>query len=387
MTASGPAQNSDERRDRVGWLDVPLSPFRLVHFVWMKLPSHVRSIARIVFWVALLAGFGWVAFSYSETVYRSVMGWKTGAEWEAFLLRFTTSPAAAGIAALLAAIIAARSFAKGLNHTKQEAQANRDKEAAEKWWEQFEWVSDRIVPKDPKQERLHNGLATALLGALEKAASGEFQRGAVNGIRDTYLRGSALPLSMATLGELKARLREVRTFAEASWISGDKSLESHFRHHVFLLETLTALRTAWKPEDIVISDEPPRGEPRSKVPYWVSALVRIDRHLVVVNTTQTPTDGTSIYCHDIANRSTFELMTELNADFVVVVSLNPLRPGKWQENPNNPTVRPVHWDPKEGAEELRKRMELHIGLDRPPVDRLAAKEKLKTLDTKVSGNG
>lgn len=363
MIPSGPTPDTDERRDQIGWLDVPLYPFRLVHSAWIKLPSHVRSIARVAIWLVLLAGFTWVAFSYSETVYRSVARWKTGAEWEAFLLRFITSPAAAGAAALLAAIIAARSFAKGLNHTKQEAQANRAKEAAEKWWEQFEWVSDRIVPKDPKQERLHNGLATALLGALEKAASGEFQRGAVNGIRDTYLRGSALPLSEATLGELKARLREVRTFAEASWISGDESLQSHFQDHVFLLEALTALRTAWKPEDIVISDEPPRGEPRSKVPYWVNALVRIDRHLVAVNTTQIGTGGTRTYVNNITRRLKSEDMTELNADFVVVVSLNPLRTGTWQEMANNPVVRPIHWDPKEGAEELRKRMELHIGPD------------------------
>lgn len=387
MIPPGPTPNTDERRDRIGWLDVPLYPFRWLHSAWMKLPSHVRSIARVVIWLVLLAGFAWIAFSYSEAVYRSVAGWKTGAEWEAFLLRFITSPAAAGIAALLAAIIASRSFAKGLNHTKKEAQANRDKEAAEAWWEQFEWVSDRIVPKDPKQERLHNGLATTLLGALETAASGEFQREAVNGIRDTYIRGSAVPLSEATLGELKARLREVRTFAEASWISGDESLQYQFRDHTFLLETLTALRSAWKPDDIVISDEPPRGKPRSRVPSWVDALVRIDRHWVVVNTTQTSTAGTRTYVHLIGNRMKPEDMTELNADFVVVVSLNPLLPGRWQEMASNSTVRPIHWDPKEGAEELRKRMELHIRPDRPPVSSLAAKGKLKILDTKVAENG
>ncbi|MBF4992727.1 hypothetical protein ITX31_01190 [Arthrobacter gandavensis] len=313
------------------------------------------------------------------------MGWKTGPAWEAFLLRFITSPAAAGTAALLAAIIAARSFAKGLKHTKEEAQANRRKEAAEAWWEQFEWVSDRIVPKDPKQERLHNGLATALLGALETTADGDFQREAVDGIRHTYIRGSEIPLSEATLGELRARLREVRTFADGSWISGDESLQSHFRAHVFLLETLVALRTVWKPGDIVISDELPRGNPQFRVQDWVDAVVRIDRHWVAVNTTQVRTVHTRSYVRRIADRLKPEHMNELNADFVVVVSRNQLRPGMWQGVASNPTVRLIHWDPKEGAAELRKRMELHIGAD-SPASRLAAKDEVETLDTKVLKN-
>jgi hypothetical protein len=301
------------------------------------------------------------------------VGWKTGAEWEAFLQRFITSPAAAGTAALLAAIIAARSFAKGLNHTKEEAQANRSKEAAEAWWEQFEWVTDRIVPKDPKQERLHNGLATSLLGALEATAGGKFQRRAVDGIRDTYIRGTAIPLSKATLGELRAQLREVRTFAEASWISGDPKLKTHVQAYVYLLETLVALRTACKPEDIIIEPaEHHSWKPQCKA----HALVRIDRHWVVVNATSRQAENLDMKTKTDLDRVT-DHMGDLKADFLVVVALNPLQNVTWQEtHSKDPCVRLIHWDPKEDAAELRKRIELHIG-PHSPTSSLPANEALE----------
>ncbi|MDR6508082.1 hypothetical protein [Arthrobacter oryzae] len=314
-----------------------------------------------------------MAFSYGEEVYRSVVGWKTGAEWEAFLQRFITSPAAAGTAALLAAIIAARSFARGLNHTKEEAQANRIKEAAEAWWEQFEWVTDRIVPKDPKQERLHNGLATSLLRALEATAGGEFQRGAVDGIRHTYIRGTAIPLSKATLGELRAQLREVHTFAEASWISGDPKLKAHFRAYVYLLETLVALRTAWKTEDIVVE---PAEQYLWKSRCKAHALVRIHRHWVVVNATTRKAEDLGMETKTDLDRVT-DHMGDLKADFLVVVALNPLENVTWQEtHSKDPRIRLVHWDPKEDAAELRERIELHIGPD-GPTSSLPANEELE----------
>lgn len=344
--------------DRIGWL----FPVHLARFGWEKFGEDARSTLRIVVWLALLVLIISVVLSHSETAYKAVIGWKTGPEWQVFLQDFVTSPAAAGAAALLAAIIAARSFARGLNHTKEEARANRIKEAAESWWEQFEWVTDRIVPKDPKQERLHNGLATSLLGALEATAGGMFQREAVDGIRHTYIRGTAIPLSKATLGELMAQLREVRTFADASWISGDPALQAHVRAYVYLLETLVALRTAWKTEDIVI--EPAEQYPwksRSKV----HALVRIHRQWAVVNATSRP--ARSIDMRDITSLDRVtEHMKELEADFLVVVALNPLQNGTWQETRSqDPRVRLIHWDPKEDPSELRKRIELHIGPDNP----------------------
>lgn len=348
--------------DGIKWLDVPLFPFRVARRGWRKLPSVARSTIRVIVWLALLTGAVWVALSYGSTAFQSVVGWKSGAEWEAFLQRFITSPAAAGSAALLAAIIAARSFAKGLAHTKQEAQANRLKEAAEAWWEQFEWVTDRIVPKDPKQERLHKGLATSLLRALKATAEGKFQREAVDGIRLTYVRGTAVPLSEATLGELRAQLREVRTFAEASWISGDTALQNHVRAYVYLLEILVALRTTWEPADIIVE---PAEKYRWKAQSKVHALVRVGRKWVVVN-------GTTRQATDLRMRAATSLdrviehMDELNADFLVVVALNPLQNETWQQTHHEDArIRLIHWDPEEDASELRKRIELHVGPDGP----------------------
>lgn len=341
-----------EPRDPVGWLDVPLFPFHLAKWGWRKCGPDVRSTVRVIVWVALITGIVWLAFRYGPLVVQAVVGWKSSPEWEAFLIRFVTSPAAAGAAALLAAIIAAGSFARGLKHTKQEAQAKA-------WWEQFEWVSDRVVPKDPKQERLHHGLATALLGALEATAGGAFQREAVAGIRHTYIRGTAIPLNEASLGELNAQLREVRTFAEASWIDPDQQLQTHFQSYSYLLEMLVALRSTWKPEDVILM---PPGALPAKLPSKAHAVIRTRRRRVVVSATSARN------LHMVFRAGQERLrnhMTVLQADCLVVVTLNTPQRGVLEYLDSNPGTYIVQWHPDEGPAALRERIETHIESDQP----------------------
>lgn len=351
-----------EPRDPVEWLDVPLFPFRLAKSGWRKCGPYLRSTVRVIVSVALIAGIAWLASWYGPLVIHAVIGWKTASEWEAFLVRFLTSPAAAGGAALLAAIIAAGSFARGLKHTKQEAQATA-------WWEQFEWVSDRVVPKDPKQERLHHGLATALLAALEATVDGIFQRRAVSGIRHTYIRGTSIPLNEASLGELNAQLREVRTFAEASWIDPDPQLQNHFQSYSYLLEMLVAIRTTWKAEEVVLM---PAGALPAKLPSKAHAVIRTRRHRVVVSATSAKDVRMAVRGGQERLR---DHMTVLQADRLVVVSLNAPRRAATEYIESNPGTYVVQWHPDEGSAALRKRIETHVESDQP-VQNLPASEEL-----------
>jgi hypothetical protein len=113
--------------------------------------------------------------------------WGTGQDWVSFSGRFATSPAMAGLFAVLAAYIGARSLNKQLVHTKEKA-------ADESWWQQFEWVTDRIIStgaKDEKDEpRLPLSLAFDLMTSLSKTARAPFQKDAVGGILEHYLRDS-----------------------------------------------------------------------------------------------------------------------------------------------------------------------------------------------------
>lgn len=147
---------------------------------WFRKIMFHRSIRVVVGLVGILALF-------ITIVVPNALKWRSGQKWEDFLQQFATSPAAAGCAAVVAAAIAAITFNNGLKHTKDESRANRKKEAAEAWWSKFEWVTDRLIPKDAGQERIAKPLAANLLVSLSKMATEDFQREAVIGITSHYL--------------------------------------------------------------------------------------------------------------------------------------------------------------------------------------------------------
>lgn len=107
--------------------------------------------------------------------------WRPAQAWVTFGAQFVTSPAIAGLFALTAAIIGAWQISKQLAYTKQKA-------AAEAWWQQFEWVTDRIISSQKKNPaRIPASLAFSLMTSLSKTATEPFQESAVEGIIIHYL--------------------------------------------------------------------------------------------------------------------------------------------------------------------------------------------------------
>lgn len=113
--------------------------------------------------------------------------WKPIDRWISFGEDFATSPAMAGIAAVIAATIGSRALKRQLDHTRDEAVHVRAKETEASWWEKFEWVTDRILPKDHGQKILEKPLALALSTSLLKMSTADFQREAVRGVINHYL--------------------------------------------------------------------------------------------------------------------------------------------------------------------------------------------------------
>lgn len=107
--------------------------------------------------------------------------WQPPQDWVSFAARFATSPAIAGLFALGAAIIGARSLGNQLTHTK-------DKSADEAWWQQFEWTTDRVIPSADVGARLPLSLAFDLMTSLSRSARVPFQKDAVEGILKHYLK-------------------------------------------------------------------------------------------------------------------------------------------------------------------------------------------------------
>lgn len=111
--------------------------------------------------------------------------WRPPQDWVSFGARVVTSPAMAGLFAVVAATIGAVQLSKQLSHTKEKA-------ADDAWWQQFEWVTDRIIAPGQKSEadssRLPMSLAFDLLNALARSAAATFQEAAVAGILNHYLK-------------------------------------------------------------------------------------------------------------------------------------------------------------------------------------------------------
>lgn len=103
--------------------------------------------------------------------------WRPPQDWVSFGTRFATSPAAAGVFAVIAALITAWQLSR--------------KTANEAWWQQFEWVTDRIITPREKigkdDAQLPSSLAFDLMTSLSQTAKAPFQRDAVGGILNHYL--------------------------------------------------------------------------------------------------------------------------------------------------------------------------------------------------------
>lgn len=334
--ASAPTARKEPKRHEIGWWDVPLLPSRLFRSFWQWLKPSFRSGLRIIAWVLIAAAL--------IGIIPLALQWKSGQAWEDFLQHFVTSPAAAGSAAVLAAVIASTTFNRGLQHSKAEA---RDKA----WWEKFEWVTDRIVPKDPKQERLASGLALSMLGSLEDSSDEGFQREAVAGIKQTYIQGQQTSLSTATLGELKAQLREVQTFADSSWHSGEVS--NNIRSYAYRLATSVALREIWDAKKIELEHTFP-NRPQTLSKATVDALLRYGGLSALVETRYTPNARTSMSWVKVIFERRFQPLMDLNKiDNLILVINHELRASHRLPGP----VQMVYWEQEHGPEALRDRIQ------------------------------
>lgn len=143
---------------------------------------------------------------------------KSSSAWVSFGEKFVVSPAMAGLAAIVAASIGALALKRQLDHTKTESLHVQKKDAEEAWWEKFEWVTDRILPKDPSHMKLEKSLAIDLLTSLMAMSTEEFQKSAVSGVVEHYLKPVSEPSSVGGEPDIRteAEAKSVRNYIKAS---------------------------------------------------------------------------------------------------------------------------------------------------------------------------
>lgn len=96
------------------------------------------------------------------------------AGWHYAFGRFATSPGAGGVAAVMAAIIAATAVGLQLRH-------NKKVEEERSWWERFEWVTTRAVPAEDEHTALPYDLSLDILTSLAARTTDDTQGRACGG--------------------------------------------------------------------------------------------------------------------------------------------------------------------------------------------------------------
>lgn len=129
--------------------------------------SAVRGRGRARVWEIirpLLLAAGAVAIGAVWVLFLTGVDQVGAAAW---VERFSTSPGAAGVAAVVASAIGFWALARQLHH-------NKGVELDAAWWKSFEWVADRALPND-KSDGLPYLVAVDMLAPLVKSANNATQ--------------------------------------------------------------------------------------------------------------------------------------------------------------------------------------------------------------------
>lgn len=314
-----------------------------------------RRIGRVVLrtYVALLL----LAATVQAVVLFLLWNWPSY-DWGTLVDRFVTSPAMAGLFAVLAAVIGAWSLHRQLTQTKRRAEDDA-------WWVQFEWVTDRIVSPDEDEieetktakDRLPKSLAYNLMTALSKSARAGFQKAAVAGIFDHYRLGETLspkqdgtetpdePRMDATEAEsLRALLAELSPDATSS-----ESAHRLLSAYDYENEVQRALRHSFGPA----YSEPGHG-------FGADAIVDFGSYELVMEVKQ------SVPNHLILERTARQLreaMEYMGAAGGVIItqstsltsSANPVTKDRLQEL-STKGIHLIEWSPNERSGALREKI-------------------------------
>ncbi|MFH5877276.1 hypothetical protein [Arthrobacter sp. NA-172] len=285
--------------------------------------------------------------------------WKPLERWVTFGEAFATSPAMAGLAAVTAAIIGARALGRQLEHAKAEALNARRKDAEASWWEKFEWVTDRILPKDKeKQEKLETSLALRLSTSLLEMSTAEFQREAVNGVIKHYLEKPKEQGIFSTGGDTADSATDpaaVRAFLAAA--QGSSSQANRVFLSGFLYES--EVKAALEAQSIqpLSRYDPIAAAVMTELKYEPDAVLDIEDRRVMLDIKggeRLP----RMWARSIAGLSNrIRAITHGEVDLIVVTNATRI-PVEVKD-----ALRIVRWVPEDGHEALEVRIREKLGLD------------------------
>ncbi len=143
--------------------------------------SKVRRRWSPPLWLAIL---GMIVSLFVGAVIAIWIGAAREGDVRTWLGEFVRSPGAAGLAAVIAAVIAFIGISNQVRVSRQVLEHQRLAAAADTWWGRFEWFSDRAFPADERRQPFPDAVAVSILERLADTATDDVQESAWQGMLD-----------------------------------------------------------------------------------------------------------------------------------------------------------------------------------------------------------
>ena len=268
----------------------------------------------------------------------------------------------AGLFAVIAAVIGAWSLHRQLVHTKQKAED-------EAWWEQFEWVTDRIISPDGDEtekatkakDRLPKSLAYNLMTALSKSARADFQKAAVAGIFRHHLRDAAPPDEQdgtATSDGPRMDATEAESLRALLAVVPDDSTSSETAHRL-LSDYDRYKRYRGYEDDVQRALDHRFGEDYSPSPggdFGADAILEIGSYKLVIEVKQS-IPGRSVLMKTIHRLRSVVDREGANAGIIVTPPLSPTLSATAIAALGKDRIYLVEWDPSEMSGALKEKIQ------------------------------
>ncbi|WP_229586562.1 hypothetical protein [Kocuria sp. CCUG 69068] len=213
---------------------------------------------------------------------------RAGWGWDVAATEFLTSPGAAGLAAVIAASIAAAMLNRQIKSTREadDTRLNHDKEIEENrtWWESFEWVTSRALAKRSDDPELPPELAMSFLVDLQKWAPNDTQKTAC-GILVGHLTQSVAEIGPSQLWTSRTETQK----------SKKKQNQEEYKSLISLEDRVRRVEKALLEAENSAQDELQTGASERRIRPWLNDAGSVERINEAVANYLEATNGTPAF--------------------------------------------------------------------------------------------
>ncbi|MEX5265800.1 hypothetical protein RF640_17425 [Kocuria sp. CPCC 205231] len=271
----------------------PPGRFTVSPMQWLR-KTVPKWYSHIVLFYQTKWPFRWLVYGIAVSILGVMSGMvgmrisRAGWGWDVAATEFLTSPGAAGLAAVIAASIAAAMLNRQIKSTREadDTRLNHDKEIEENrtWWESFEWVTSRALAKRSDDPELPPELAMSFLVDLQKWAPNDTQKTAC-GILVGHLTQSVAEIGPSQLWTSRTETQK----------SKKKQNQEEYKSLISLEDRVRRVEKALLEAENSAQDELQTGASERRIRPWLNDAGSVERINEAVANYLEATNGTPAF--------------------------------------------------------------------------------------------